>query len=70
MPSATAAGFFILTGVEKGSPTQDSDTTKSLGLSQSLPDEMFHGGRLGGLRAVLRFELAPDGVDPPPELLG
>ena len=31
---------------------------------------MFHGGRLGGLRAVLRFELAPDGVDPPPELLG
>ena len=31
---------------------------------------MFHGGRLGGLCAVLRFELAPDGADPPPELLG
>ena len=31
---------------------------------------MFHGGRLGGLRAVLRFELAPDGFDPPPELRG
>ena len=42
----------------------------ALGFAQSLPDEMFHGGRLGGLRSVLRFELAPDGVDPPPELLG
>ena len=31
---------------------------------------MFHGGRLGGLCAVLGFELAPDGADPPPELLG
>ena len=45
-----------------------ADDVTSLGLSQPLPDEMFHGGRLGGLRAVLRFELAPDGFDPPPSL--
>ena len=40
------------------SPGKVIEHGKSLGFSQALPDEMFHGGRLGGLRAVLRFELA------------